>query len=157
MEPPKRQWDPSAPAMLWAHEMRRENIQLVNQIDLLQADLSSALSTINTLKETIDVLTLQLQHSQHEADLRQNSFEKKLSELEESYQRQLTSALGRIQTLQNENSQVRGNLDAFETKYAAQAAEWSRLMEGLLCSKRDTARSGAGGHSSLGSLENNQG
>ncbi|KAL5339224.1 hypothetical protein BJX70DRAFT_175458 [Aspergillus crustosus] len=58
--PQKRSWDPSAPSILWAHELRRENIQAANQMDSLQTILASANKSIAALHESVEHLTARI-------------------------------------------------------------------------------------------------
>ncbi|PYH93820.1 hypothetical protein BO71DRAFT_380812 [Aspergillus ellipticus CBS 707.79] len=44
------------PSLLWAHELRRENIHLINQLDTTRLDLAAAVDTINELKRAVDEL-----------------------------------------------------------------------------------------------------
>lgn len=46
-------WDPSAPSLLWAHEIRRETIHLANELDKAKTTVSSAVSATTTAQQSI--------------------------------------------------------------------------------------------------------
>ncbi|TQB69470.1 hypothetical protein MPDQ_001830 [Monascus purpureus] len=48
---------PSPSSLLWAHEIRRENIHLLNQLDATRTSLSSTTQTTQTLKQSVAELT----------------------------------------------------------------------------------------------------
>lgn len=43
-------------ALLWARELRRENVHLVNELDTTKSNLDSTISSVSTLEQTLTVL-----------------------------------------------------------------------------------------------------
>lgn len=43
-------------ALLWARELRRENVHLVNELDTTKSNLDSTMSSVSTLEQTLTVL-----------------------------------------------------------------------------------------------------
>ena len=60
--PTTRPWDPTAPSLLWAHEIRRENIHLLNQLSTTQSDLSKTAHALSTLQQTVSSLETAVQN-----------------------------------------------------------------------------------------------
>lgn len=81
MEPSQLQQVQPA-SLLWAHELRRENVQLVSQMDKLNSILTSATNTISTLHESVELLTARIQHLEEQHKQQQQEFEHKIIELE---------------------------------------------------------------------------
>ncbi|PWY70347.1 hypothetical protein BO94DRAFT_550656 [Aspergillus sclerotioniger CBS 115572] len=124
MEKPTRPWDPNAPSLLWAHEIRRENIQLVNQLDNTRADLATATDTIDGLKQKIDELTQRL-HDEN------NVIHNSLQQLEARFDTMLGSMRERIECLESENRRLRTRLDITEQECSKQAREQYRMEEDI--------------------------
>ncbi|PLB38340.1 uncharacterized protein BDW47DRAFT_125490 [Aspergillus candidus] len=57
---PPSHWNPTAPSLLWAHELRRENIHLINRLDTAHAELTSLTSTVAELRRTTAHLAEQI-------------------------------------------------------------------------------------------------
>ena len=52
---------PPPTTLLWAHEIRRENIHLVNELDTTKATLATTTTTLNTLQQTVSSLEATVQ------------------------------------------------------------------------------------------------
>src|SRR4051794_519828 len=89
---------PHPSTFLWAHELRRENIQLVNQIDGLRAELAAANDTIASLNRNLE--NLELRAREENARL-----ENSLKGLEARFDTNLQSGIERVEDLQAENRQ----------------------------------------------------
>ena len=63
-----RPWDPTAPSLLWAHEIRRENIHLLNQLTTTQSDLSNTTHALSTLQQTVSALERTVQELRAQSD-----------------------------------------------------------------------------------------
>ena len=113
MSPP-RSWDPRAPSLLWAHEIRRENIILTNQLDDMKVSLDSAVATTNALKQSmkeLQELVQQLGRENQQLDNRLRESEERASKIE--------SLALQIRGLQDENAALRERLDRFERELTA--------------------------------------
>ncbi|OOG00154.1 hypothetical protein ASPCADRAFT_127018 [Aspergillus carbonarius ITEM 5010] len=150
MEKPTRSWDPNAPSLLWAHELRRENIQLINQLDNTRTDLATAIETIDGLKQKIDEL-IQRTHDE------KNVINDSLQQLEARFDTKLGTMRERIEGLESENRRLRIRLDTTEQECSKHAREQylmetirSRVLEEVRTSleripgvlKRKTSRAG---------------
>lgn len=60
MEPSPRKSESNPSSLLWAHEIRRENIHLAEEIHIAKASLTSTVDTINDLNQTVNELTRQV-------------------------------------------------------------------------------------------------
>jgi chromosome segregation ATPase len=98
-----RAWDPTAPSLLWAHQIRRENIHLVNQ-------LAGAISTINDLKQQLNELR---EHAQT-ADTSHDACDRKLQDITGSTETRLESISSRIGSLEHESRRLNDRLDGIE-------------------------------------------
>lgn len=52
---------PPPTTLLWAHEIRRENIHLVNELDTTKATLATTTTTLNALQQTVSSLEATVQ------------------------------------------------------------------------------------------------
>ncbi|GFF31776.1 hypothetical protein IFM46972_03338 [Aspergillus udagawae] len=105
-----RAWDPTAPSLLWAHQIRRENIHLVNQLDSTRADLAGAISTINDLKQQLNELR---EHAQT-ADTGHDACDRKLQDITGRTETRLESISSRIGSLEHECRRLNERLDGIE-------------------------------------------
>lgn len=131
-KPVPRQWDPAAPSLLWAHAIRREHIHLVNQLDSTRADHTSTLDTIDKLQTRVEDL-------HQRADLIRTTCEQvnaRCNTLIHDVERQMLAVLGRLAVLEAENTQLQKRLDRQESDCAAQAAESTRAIQGLLAQEK---------------------
>ncbi|GAT23870.1 similar to An02g11670 [Aspergillus luchuensis] len=132
MNNPRRQPNPNAPhpsTFLWAHELRRENIQVVNQLNRIRADLAVANDTIGNLNHKLERLDLQ---AREEIIRLENS----LKELEARFDTNLRTGIERVEELENENRQLRGRIDGLERH----AREQVRMEDGIRVRVLDEVR-----------------
>ena len=107
-----RPWDPTAPSLLWAHEIRRENIRLLNQLTTTQSDLSKTIHALSILQQTVSALERTVQ------DLRARENNNTHSEAKVEAEADAREALGRRVT------ELGGGIDA-------RFAELERAVEGV--------------------------
>ncbi|KAF7177343.1 hypothetical protein CNMCM7691_005302 [Aspergillus felis] len=105
-----RAWDPTAPSLLWAHQIRRENIHLVNQLDSTRADLAGAISTINELKQQLNELRERAQTT----DTSHDTCDRKLQDITGRIETRLEDISGRIGFLERESRRLEERLDGIE-------------------------------------------
>lgn len=111
--PPPRSWDPTAPSLLWAHEIRRENIHLTNQLDSTKATLASVVATANELKQSVrelQELAQQLNKENQQLSNRLRESESRASKTE--------SLVLQVGELQDANTILRERVDGFERELA---------------------------------------
>ncbi|KAL2829721.1 hypothetical protein BDW59DRAFT_158893 [Aspergillus cavernicola] len=101
MDPPNtnttatgRPWDINAPQILWAHELRRENIQLVSQMDRINTILSSAMNSIDALHKTIDVLGQQVTEQEEQRAHERGEVERWIADMERALERRIMDIEG---------------------------------------------------------------
>ncbi|GLA62560.1 hypothetical protein AtubIFM56815_007086 [Aspergillus tubingensis] len=127
-----RQPNPNIPhpsTFLWAHELRRENIHLVNQLNSIKTDLAVAKDTIANLNHRLD--SLELRAREENAKL-----ENSLKELEARFDTNLRTGIERVEELENENRLLRGRIEGLERH----AREQERMEEGVRVSVLDEVR-----------------
>ncbi|RAK86820.1 hypothetical protein BO79DRAFT_269765 [Aspergillus costaricaensis CBS 115574] len=127
-----RQPNPNIPhpsTFLWAHELRRENIQLVNQLNSVRSDLAAAKDTIANLNYRLESLDLRAR----EENIR---LENSLKELEVRFDTNLRTGIERVEELENDNRQLRGRVDCLERR----AREQERMEEGIRVRVLDEVR-----------------
>ncbi|PYH69017.1 uncharacterized protein BO88DRAFT_57179 [Aspergillus vadensis CBS 113365] len=132
MNNPRRQPNPNIPhpsTFLWAHELRRENVQLVNQLNSLRADLAVARETIANLNHKHE--SLELQTREGNAKL-----ENILKDLETRFDTNLRTGIERVEELENENRRLWGMVDGLERS----AREQERMEEGIRVRVLDEVR-----------------
>ncbi|PKX91850.1 uncharacterized protein P174DRAFT_514255 [Aspergillus novofumigatus IBT 16806] len=111
-----RAWDPTAPSLLWAHQIRRENIHLVNQLDSTRADLAGAISTIKELKQQLNELR---EHAQT-ADTNHDACDRKLKDIPGRIETRLEGISSRIDAVECENGRLKERLDGIERGHREQ-------------------------------------
>ncbi|RAH60702.1 hypothetical protein BO85DRAFT_509710 [Aspergillus piperis CBS 112811] len=132
MNNPRRQPNPNAPhpsTFLWAHELRRENIQLVNQLNRIRADLAVANDTIGNLNHKLERLDLRAREENAK-------LENSLKELEARFETNLRTGVERVDELENENRQLRGRIDGLERR----AREQEGMEDGIRVRVLDEVR-----------------
>lgn len=113
--PPPRSWDPTAPSLLWAHEIRRENIHLADQLDNTKASIASAVTTTNALKQSVTELQKLVQQLRGE-NVR---LDDRLRESESRASEKIESLVLRVERLQDENAVLRKMVDGFGRELVA--------------------------------------
>jgi chaperonin cofactor prefoldin len=107
-----RTWDPTAPSLLWAHQIRRENIHLVNQLDSTSADLAGAISSINELKQQLSELREQTQKA--DTDTSGDTCDRRLKDITQRLETRFEGISGRIEAVERENGRLKERLDGVE-------------------------------------------
>ncbi|GKZ34688.1 hypothetical protein AbraIFM66950_005002 [Aspergillus brasiliensis] len=137
MDNPTRQpWTNHTPhpsTFLWAHELRRENIQLVNQIDNIRADLAAANDTIASLNRSLETLD---QRAREETTKLENT----LKDLEVGCDTNLRTGIERVDDLEAENRRLRSRLDVLERECHRCAREQHSMEEGIRARVLDEVR-----------------
>lgn len=115
---------PSPSSLLWAHEIRRENIHLLNQLDATRTSLSSTTQTTQTLKQSVAELTQLVRELGAENRVLHDTLDdvqRRLALLGDRVESTSTStvtsfeSLGRrIGGLEDEIGVIRGRISAFE-------------------------------------------
>ncbi|EAW21728.1 uncharacterized protein NFIA_068990 [Aspergillus fischeri NRRL 181] len=105
-----RSWDPSAPSLLWAHQIRRENIHLVNQLDSTRADLAGAILAITELKQQLNEVREQAQT----ANTNHDACDRRLKDITDRIETRLEGISSRIDAIERENGRLRESLDGIE-------------------------------------------
>ncbi|KAI9927787.1 hypothetical protein AWENTII_012569 [Aspergillus wentii] len=124
MAKPVRQWDQTAPTLLWAHQIRRENIHLVDQIDRTRTDLASTTTTTNNVKKSVTDLEQRIQVlSSGVGDL-----EKKLDQVDGRATQRLEALSSLLESSREENIRLKERLEGAEKVFHDQ----SRLMKGTI-------------------------
>lgn len=113
--PSPRSWDPTAPSLLWAHEIRRENIHLADQLDKTRTSAASAVTTTNALKQSVTDLQKLVQQLRGE-NVR---LDDRLRESESRASEKIESLLLRVEGLQDENLVLRERVDGFGRELVA--------------------------------------
>ncbi|PYH35732.1 uncharacterized protein BO87DRAFT_385413 [Aspergillus neoniger CBS 115656] len=132
MNNPRRQPNANIPhpaTFLWAHELRRENIQLVNQFNIIRTDLAVANDTIANLNHKLERLDLRAREENAK-------LENSLKELEARFDTNLRTGIERVEELENENRRLRGRIDGLESR----AREQERMEEGIRVRVLDEVR-----------------
>ncbi|KAE8348306.1 hypothetical protein BDV28DRAFT_152971 [Aspergillus coremiiformis] len=124
METSKRQWEPTPSSLLWAHEIRRENIHLADEIHKTKAGLTSTVDTINDLKQGIRELGQQVSRAGIEVRERSKAIEVKLEERH-------MALLGRIDALETENGRLKRELEDIRRQCTTHATELSYDIESM--------------------------
>lgn len=132
--PTPRPWDPTAPSLLWAHEIRRENIHLLNQLTTTQSDLSKTTHALSSLQQTVSSLERTLQdlrarenkaHAEAEIEAEADAREalgRRVTELEGGVNARLEE-LGRVvDEVKGENRRLEGVIDGVKD-------EWDKGLE----------------------------
>ncbi|PLB52665.1 hypothetical protein P170DRAFT_109624 [Aspergillus steynii IBT 23096] len=118
MEKSPRPPNANPSSLLWAHQIRREHIHLVNQIDTLTTDLAVATDTMDDLQQKIETLTRQMEaNTQCIA-----RFQEEFFRLESWMDGQFQTILAHIDNLKAHNGDL-------ETRIAALALEHMRGHE----------------------------
>ncbi|OJI85637.1 hypothetical protein ASPTUDRAFT_589130 [Aspergillus tubingensis CBS 134.48] len=136
MNNPRRQPNANIPhpaTFLWAHELRRENIQLVNQLNSIKTDLAVANDTIANLDHKLERLDLRAR----EEDIR---LENSLKELETRFNTNLRTGIERVEELENENRRIWGMVEGLERECLRCAREQQGLEEGIRVRVLDEVR-----------------
>ncbi|KAL4782063.1 hypothetical protein BJX76DRAFT_304558 [Aspergillus varians] len=94
--------DPVAPSLLWAYELRRENVQLVDKMEKINSILTSATNAINVLHESIEILTTRVHELEEQREHRKQEVDSKIQELEEQREHDKRKFDSRIQELEND-------------------------------------------------------
>ncbi|KAL4810233.1 hypothetical protein BDV18DRAFT_156603 [Aspergillus unguis] len=109
--------DTTAPGLLWATQLRRENVYLVEKMDEYKAILTSATNTIEALRDTVDILTERIRTLEERGpgsdethggfrrveDIIRDEREQGLARSEETH--------GRVVVLEGENKKLREEMD----------------------------------------------
>jgi chaperonin cofactor prefoldin len=107
-----RSWDPSAPSLLWAHQIRRENIHLVNQLESTRADLAGAILSIAELKQQLNEVREQAQTANTNHDI----CAQRLKDITDRLETRLEGMSSRLDVIERENGHLRESLDSIERK-----------------------------------------
>lgn len=110
MEESSRPQNLNPSSLLWAHQLRREHVHIVNQIDTLRADIAVATETMNDLKESLEALNRQVEETEQQTTHNQAN----LLQLEDRLNGRLHSVLERINDLETENGVLKTRLEALE-------------------------------------------
>ncbi|KAF7594499.1 hypothetical protein BBP40_009132 [Aspergillus hancockii] len=132
--------DPTPTSLLWAHEIRRENIHLVDQIHTAKSDLSTTIATVNVLKQDLGEFSQQLKQADTEIIQR-------LKDIESRVEGTLATLLGRIEVLEVENGKMKNVLEnvGVRTNELSQVVVSMKTdvmgeVRGMLAKERDTLR-----------------
>ncbi|KAF7117848.1 hypothetical protein CNMCM5793_007151 [Aspergillus hiratsukae] len=117
-----RAWDPTAPSLLWAHQIRRENIHLVNQLDNTRADLAGAISSINELKQQLNELRERTQNADANTNTSHDTCDRKLKDILERLETRFEGISNRIEAVERENARLKERLDGVERGCSEQTA-----------------------------------
>ncbi|KAL4918844.1 hypothetical protein BDW62DRAFT_200484 [Aspergillus aurantiobrunneus] len=119
--------DPTAPSLLWAHELRRENVQLLSQMDKLNTILYSATNAITTLHKSVDVLTARVQQLEEQREVHRSEVDDRIHALaqdtRESSERGFGEVHARVGVLEQENGGLRGHVSQVSQKFGALETE----------------------------------
>ncbi|GLB04034.1 hypothetical protein AtubIFM57258_009750 [Aspergillus tubingensis] len=136
MNNPRRQPGANIPhpaTFLWAHELRRENIQLVNQLNIIRTDLAVANDTIANLNHRLESLDLRAREEN-------SKLENSLKELEARFDTNLRTGIERVEELENENRRLWGMVDGLERECLRCAREQQGWEEGIRVRVLDEVR-----------------
>ncbi|QMW25522.1 hypothetical protein G4B84_000767 [Aspergillus flavus NRRL3357] len=122
MEPSPRQWEPTPSSLLWAHEIRRENIHLADEIHKIKVDFTSTVDTLNDLKQNINELSRQVKQAEANASEHLKCLEIRL--LDGS-----NELLKRVEALEIENGRFKEELKDVRRECAARSRELSLLLK----------------------------
>ncbi|THC88403.1 hypothetical protein EYZ11_012153 [Aspergillus tanneri] len=114
MEKATRSRDQNATSILWAHQIRRENVEIVHQLDDTRAELASTTSTVNDLKQRIEELS-------HQVEIRPCHVDEILQGIEGRFNESLQTVLDRIKALETENNLLKRKLEFLERRSASPA------------------------------------
>ncbi|RMJ22976.1 hypothetical protein PHISP_06143 [Aspergillus sp. HF37] len=153
MPPPRprsRPWDPTAPSLLWAHEIRRENIHLMDQLDNTKASLASTVSTTNALNQSVTELQAVVQELRTET----RRLDERLQGLERcgaGAAEKIEALARRVEGLRDENAALRERVEnggvtrrregVMREEILADARRMVRVeMEGFMAVSRSNAQ-----------------
>ncbi|KAK1140538.1 hypothetical protein N8T08_010284 [Aspergillus melleus] len=109
---PSRPPNPNPSSLLWAHQIRREHIHLVQQIDILKADIAVATETMNDLKRDLEKVTRQVEDTKICNALVKGD----LVLLECRLDTRLHTMLERINSLEKENGLLKTRVEVLEAE-----------------------------------------
>ncbi|KAE8134238.1 hypothetical protein BDV38DRAFT_166019 [Aspergillus pseudotamarii] len=124
MEPFPRQSESTPSSLLWAHEIRRENIHLAEEIHKAKADLTSTVDTINDLKQTVNELTRQVKQVEN------NAIED-LQCLDIRIANGSDALLRRVEALEIENGRLKEELENVGKECAMRSKELSLALASM--------------------------
>ncbi|PIG81534.1 hypothetical protein AARAC_011247 [Aspergillus arachidicola] len=122
MEPSPQQWGSTPSSLLWAHEIRRENIHLADEIHKVKVNFTSTVDTLNDLKQNINELSRQVKQAEANASEHLKCLESRL--LDGS-----NDLLKRVETLEIENGRFKEELKDVRRECAARSRELSLLLK----------------------------
>lgn len=146
METKIRTFNPTTPAsLLWAHEIRRENIHLLNQLDSTRSTLSTTIQTTETLKQSISDLSQVVQELKTENRLLRDELkdvQAKLTGLDARVDATATTTADtgtrlealekRVGVFEGENVRVRERIDGFEGDLAVLGTSRDGILGGIM-------------------------
>ncbi|OGM43947.1 hypothetical protein ABOM_005987 [Aspergillus bombycis] len=124
MEPSPLQWEPTPSALLWAYEIRRENIHLADEIHKAKAELTSTVDTINEVKQNVNELSRQVKQSET------NAIEN-LQYLDTRITHGSNNLLRRVEALEIENRRLKEELENVRKECAAHSKGLSLVSESM--------------------------
>ncbi|KAI9045608.1 uncharacterized protein KD926_008024 [Aspergillus affinis] len=126
--------NPNPSSLLWAHQIRREHIHLVHQIDTLKADLAVATDTMNDLRHDLEALTSQVEDTkQCNAQV-----EGTLLRLEDRLNEQLHTILERMNGLETENGLLKTRVEVLEAERQHAGEHRERESSGIVSQRQKT-------------------
>ncbi|GAB1198923.1 hypothetical protein APSETT444_008253 [Aspergillus pseudonomiae] len=124
MEPSPHQWEPTPSSLLWAYEIRRENIHLADEIHKAKADLSSTVDTINDVNQNVKELSRQVKQAETNAI-------KNLQCLDTRITHGTNNLLRRVEALEIENGRLKAELENVGNECAARSKGLSLVLESM--------------------------
>ena len=124
MEPSPHQWEPTPSSLLWAYEIRRENIHLADEIHKAKADLSSTVDTINDVNQNVKELSRQVKQAETNAI-------KNLQCLDTRITHGTNNLIRRVEALEIENGRLKAELENVGNECAARSKGFSLVLESM--------------------------
>ncbi|KAE8407310.1 hypothetical protein BDV37DRAFT_280215 [Aspergillus pseudonomiae] len=124
MEPSPHQWEPTPSSLLWAYEIRRENIHLADEIHKAKADLSSTVDTINDVNQNVKELSRQVKQAETNAI-------KNLQCLDTRITHGTNNLIRRVEALEIENGRLKAELENVGNECAARSKGLSLVLESM--------------------------
>lgn len=133
-----RPWSPTAPSLLWAHEFRRENIHLLNQLDTTRSNLASTTTALEALKQTVSALETVVQglrardeNENNQVDHASEELKKRVTKLKEGVNARFTAVEDVIDSVKGENCNLRNTLDEVRGRWEGVEGHCEKIREGM--------------------------
>ncbi|KAF5864740.1 hypothetical protein ETB97_006585 [Aspergillus alliaceus] len=124
MEPSEQQWNFSPSSLLWAHEIRRENIHLADELHRTKADLASTVGAVKDLRQNFSELSQQVRQADTDGS-------EQFKTIEVKFETRLVPLVERIEVLEIENGELKRDFENVRREYTARLNELARTLDSM--------------------------